>query len=429
MKLFWWAIPITLCVAEPLPTALQHAGVQSQRPNAISQEILPFGRQVQGQGPVAIEGDKAKDGKKGTAVHMRRNNPNSGNGSTNPKSMKTKHEQSKTTKSNQKKKKLANKQQKKKTDKNRGKKKRARAGLCWSLLTAIEADDFKKKDLEGITQDELDGMLSLWPNKEIDTPTGNGDIPDHLIKVEQIGHIVIGGATETAGWGGIFSSIAKVVGDIFKKGGKKGGGKKGGKGGGGSNARNIIKDLKTGNRPKASSKVIEAAKKSSRVKKMMKQKQYKDCLRSGPKTNGGKTKIKSYNAELEIDWSRKKGEKLKSMPKNTEGKTISLYTGDKSDTSHKYSPKRTYHDEYIRDDRLLYETCQNPEKAHNNTISDVEVKGGCCAFYSKDKCQAKTRLFSMINRRDKKLEWKDNDSISSWWCTFDERCKGAPGKY
>ncbi|PGH08069.1 hypothetical protein AJ79_06068 [Helicocarpus griseus UAMH5409] len=332
------------------------------------------------------------------------------------------------------KKKGKDKEKDKKKDKNKKKgddksrAKRGRAGWCWSILTAIEAPDFGPQDQKDLTQDELDGMLSMWPDKKVPAPQGNGDIPDHVVKIVGKASVSITG-TDSAGFGGIFSGLGKAIARIFKKGGKKGGGKKGaGKNG---EPRDVLKELKTGGRGKASSKALQKAKKSPAVQKMLKQQRYRDCLLTRARSGGTKAINKPFDgdkASVDVDWSRKKI-KNKPLPKGTDGKKIQLWAGDKTDSSSKSSALSTYHDNYYRFDRLLYETCQKADdyKDLNNRITDIRVQGGCCTFYDKDKCQKKTILFSMTDRQDGQLKGKHNDAISSWWCTFDKMCKGAPG--
>lgn len=87
----------------------------------------------------------------------------------------------------------------------------------------------------------------------------------------------------------------------------------------------------------------------------------------------------------------------------------------------------TYHDNYNRPvgSRVLYESCHKFGTL-NNKITLLQVWGGCCAFYDGDSCEADTRLFTMSNREDGQLRDSDNDAVSSYWCTFDLGCRGAP---
>lgn len=63
---------------------------------------------------------------------------------------------------------------------------------------------------------------------------------------------------------------------------------------------------------------------------------------------------------------------------------------------------------------------------HDNEITAVGVKDGCCAFYDGENCEGNTFLFAMTDRQDGELTGKENDAISSVWCTFDKLCNGKP---
>jgi hypothetical protein len=89
---------------------------------------------------------------------------------------------------------------------------------------------------------------------------------------------------------------------------------------------------------------------------------------------------------------------------------------------------QTWPDSYHRANRIGYESCNSLKGTdQNNAWTLVQVWGGCCNFYNGENCEADSGLFAMTNREDGDINGKNNDAVSSFWCTFDLNCKGAPG--
>ncbi|PGH20075.1 hypothetical protein AJ80_03725 [Polytolypa hystricis UAMH7299] len=312
----------------------------------------------------------------------------------------------------------------------RNKARRTRAGWCWLMLASIEAPAFTTEELQDLTQDELDGMIDTWPDENILTPPDEGEIPDHKVKISPILRVSTVGESSAAGFGGIASAVIRFFAKLFGKAGKGSGG------GGSSGIRSAVKELKTGGRSAASGKAIQSAKSSTKVQKMLKEPRYLDCLSTAPAIMLSHAGLPQNNkafdgssAEVDVDWSRKPDPKLKPLPEGTEDQRITLHFSDETDKSHSAIPLQTYHDSYIRAFRLYYEACQKPKALYDldNKITDVNTQGGCCAFYDGGNCEADTIMFAMTNRQDGKLRGDHDNAISSFWCTFDLGCNGAPG--
>jgi hypothetical protein len=90
---------------------------------------------------------------------------------------------------------------------------------------------------------------------------------------------------------------------------------------------------------------------------------------------------------------------------------------------------QTWADSYHRQNRIGYESCNSLRENNdqNNAWTLIQVWGGCCNFYNGENCEADSGLFAMTNREDGDIHGKGNDAVSSFWCTFDLGCKGAPG--
>lgn len=69
----------------------------------------------------------------------------------------------------------------------------------------------------------------------------------------------------------------------------------------------------------------------------------------------------------------------------------------------------------------------NRDEDFDNSVTDIEVWGGCCSFYDGQLCEPGSFMFSAQDREDGQLDGPHNDAISSMWCTFEPNCKGAPG--
>jgi hypothetical protein len=303
-------------------------------------------------------------------------------------------------------------------------KRRARTGSCWVLFA--EAGAFLVEELQAMSQDEIDGMMDMWPDENIVDPLNLGDIPDHVVEIRvRPGPVHI--SMDTAG----FPNLGKIF---------SGAGKAGGAGGKGSTK--IAKEYKTGSKGAASAKALQAAKNSKMVDKILKDKRFLDCLgttAAAAALDGieerTQVNLDFYTSDylVNIDWSRKPN-KLNPTPEDRGDQRIAMHIGTLEDWSKEKNYwsgietwMYTYPDTYIREDRLLYETCQTAAHEYDNAIKSAEVQGGCCQFYDGSHCEPDTALFAMENRGHGELQGSDKDAINSWWCTFKPGCKGAPG--
>ncbi|KAF2814144.1 uncharacterized protein BDZ99DRAFT_459854 [Mytilinidion resinicola] len=210
---------------------------------------------------------------------------------------------------------------------------------------------------------------------------------------------------------------------------------------------------------KASDQAIDAAKKSDLVKRIVKSETFQDCVALGATlaaTEAGNIKlathdVPSWNTTTTTRKHRRQdlgiATKLQNVragdyyisidldaapmnhfpsPAEQADQTIVMVADPNTDAQPEGNPSiniQTWPDNYNRNRRVVYQTCSSIE---SNDITLMQVWGGCCKFYDDEKCSPDTSLFSMTNRQDGQLKGKDNDSISSFWCTFDLNCAGAP---
>lgn len=318
---------------------------------------------------------------------------------------------------------------KEKDDKNK-KRRRARGGWCFIELAQMGIWD--SPELADMSEDEIDGLVELAVN-EVPTPEGDfgdGSIPDFMIEIKQpenTAHVVIDGSnSETAGGGplaailGVVNAVAKSVPKVIQN-AAQGAGK-------------VIKQFKTGARGTPAAKAISAAKNSKIVDRVLKSQEFRECAASvaltGVEAAFGNFEIKGANEmagySLKVDWSRKDpGDVL--APEGQE--MITLYAREHdawTPGANAEIVKETKTSKRITGrDMLPYEKCDE-EKPRDmpGRISQVEVRNGCCAFYSGNHCQGQTHLFDMDRRRDPKLTGNSNDNIRSWWCSKD--CANRP---
>lgn len=325
-------------------------------------------------------------------------------------------------------------------ERERQKRIRARRGACFALgaMSFIPADDMK-----AITDEEIAGMQE--PGYDGDDPIPGEELKDHMITLGKPAQVSVP-YTEEAGLGGIVKAIIKIfksaasvskAATLFKNAAKSTGGAR-------------MKDLRKPFINKAAGKkAVEAAKKSDRIKKIAKSDTFLDCVAMGAITaaelgsqvngkkrdegeKGGKRQIKDIKAgdyTLSIDLDAKEEDQ---HPQSAFSNNAVVLVADKSeDAGSDNTPDivwQTWADNYHRGDRLNYESCQSLEgTSADKSWSLVQVWGGCCNFYTGYKCEADKGLFAMTNREDGNLKGSSNDAISSFWCTFDEGCKGAPG--
>ena len=304
--------------------------------------------------------------------------------------------------------------------------KRTRTGWCFVALAGVEAPDFTNEIVNAMSQDEIDGLTGLWADDGIPSPPGEGDIPDQNVKFTEVGHVT-GIVSADAGWGSLFTALGKIFG---KAGDDAAGATKAGS--------SATKTLRAGSKAAPAAKALDAAKASSRVKKMLGSQRFRDCLAAtaGAAASALDDAIPQQGAKFdgtwgiyEVDWSLGDDPKYHPVPDDDPERNIQVNMGDETDSikSGQGSNMRTHHDGYHRSTRIYYEDCSPVVPYLNNMITDLEVWNGCCAFYDGDNCEKETLMFSMTNRPDGELRGKHNDAVSSMWCTFDGGCKGAPG--
>ncbi|RDL42507.1 uncharacterized protein BP5553_02486 [Venustampulla echinocandica] len=298
----------------------------------------------------------------------------------------------------------------------RDKTRRTRAGWCFVALSMVDlysGDGYGP--LSSLTQDEVDGLISTWPDEALGTPQGDGSIPDYMVKWDVTLHAT---GTTTAGAAFGVGAIAGAIGRVFGATTK-------------SSEAAVIRGLKTGARKPASAKAVAAAKASRTVQQAIKNPGFRDCLGTAAGVAAGaaaaQVVLKGPSGTFNIDWSRKPDPALQPPPVGTEDTQLAVFMG--KDTDAKAGAwYRTYPDAYIRTDRLPYKSCVSlaGDATYNNAVTTVSVSGGCCTFYNGDHCEKDTGLFSMTNRQDGELRGNANDAISSFWCTFNEWCEGSP---
>jgi hypothetical protein len=157
--------------------------------------------------------------------------------------------------------KSANEQKGKEEKEKKAKKRRARVGSCW--VTLAEAGTWAAEELQAMTQDEVEGLMDLWPDDNIVDPLSDGSIRDHVIAYSEFLCPLCMSELETAG----LPNFAKIISSITK--------------GGSQSGKQIVqaaKQYKVGSRGPASSKALDAAKGSSMVSKILKDKRFLDCL-------------------------------------------------------------------------------------------------------------------------------------------------------
>lgn len=202
--------------------------------------------------------------------------------------------------------------------------------------------------------------------------------------------------------------------------------------------KNFYSDIKSAwSRPKAPQKSIDAAKGSSMVSKILKDKRFLDCLAFAPAAKKPATKRDDGPADfvdveqlrIKIDWNAPSND-LKVPDWKYEDRQITVRLGTDTDNIFKEGGATdwasTYPDQINRPGRLLYETCQTVPDKFKNKVTAVETWGGCCAYYKDSDCNGKSFMFSMTDREDWKLKGDHNDNMEALWCTFEDKCNGAP---
>lgn len=331
-----------------------------------------------------------------------------------------------------------------------------------------------------MTTDEIDGLVNSWPTKA-NIPVPDKDIEDYMVHIRNatVAEPVTPDTTDIAGPPVIMGirHLVKFLKGVFAKAKMVG--------------PQIVKVIKTGSRP-ATPKSQSAAKSSSMVRTVLKDHRFLDCLSATAGTaagaavassrvlsadvdrpawrNGSATvprnlttgvgvhpwrnasagvnlaareEIPQKNIEMKIgvgltisiDWSRTDDHSIKPLPEQFADRTITLVLGVDTDADDS-TVLVTYPHEYRgMANRLNYETCvstkpywDNDEEDFDNSVTDVEVWGGCCIFYDDGFCEPETALFAIEEREDGQLRDNHNDVVSSVWCTFEHLCKGGPGE-
>lgn len=194
----------------------------------------------------------------------------------------------------------------------------------------------------------------------------------------------------------------------------------------------------------ASKDAVNAASKSEKVKKILKSETFQECLSAGAgqaldalpsvhsKRQQNSNKIEKDiggNLKLIIDLDAKEKNNYPSPEDNPN--ILILVADETTDAGEDETPNvqlKTFQDGYNRDDRLYYEGCGSFKGwSVNNQITLLQSWNGCCKYYDGENCEPDTGLFKQTDREDGQLKGKDNDAVSSFWCTFDPNCAGAPG--
>ncbi|KAF2871772.1 hypothetical protein BDV95DRAFT_48992 [Massariosphaeria phaeospora] len=308
---------------------------------------------------------------------------------------------------------------------------RGRNGFCFALLVGIGTWDLK--EVAAMSPDEVDGMMETWPENDADPEF----LDDHMVTIGYKPKTAVGGISETTMAGPpivmIIKGIIKLF-QIFKKATPRAAPP--------STRKAFYTELKgAGSRPKAPPKSLEAAKKSGTVGKMIKDQRFLDCLAAAPalavkargrhKPADPPRSIDVNDYRVVIDWNAPRNA-LKIPGEEFEDRQITVRLG--ADTDNKVTKNggatdwaSTYPDRIPRPGRLLYEDCQTIPDNLKNKVTAVETWGGCCSFYADNDCKESSYMFSMMDREDWKLDGKHNDNMEAVWCTFEAKCKGAPG--
>lgn len=301
---------------------------------------------------------------------------------------------------------------------------RTRMGWCFTLLAGLEAFDLG--EIEKMPQDDIDGMVELWPEDD----DLKDDIPV-IIDDYKVGITVetINFATPAAAgvpFVGIANAISKILAP-FKAAG----------------SAVAYTALRLGRRSKASDSAIKGARGSGTVSKILKDKRMMQCLRSKPE-KASKAR-RDDQAVTEFKFQASSGSSLitvridanaapndaKVAPAEFDDRQIIVKGMADTDSLLNPGPPPvilvTYPDKFGRANRLQYESCTTLLPYLQNQLTAVAVEGGCCAWYADSDCKQSSFLFTMENREDLQLDNKHNDNAEALWCTFQAGCKGAPG--
>ncbi|KAH7138619.1 hypothetical protein B0J11DRAFT_574581 [Dendryphion nanum] len=315
----------------------------------------------------------------------------------------------------------------------RDQKRRGRMGFCFTLLAAFEA--WNMADIQKMSGDEFDGMINMWPDQP-NLPDPDKDIADYMVRIykEPVSYVIIPDIAQAGG--GLGAAIRALIGVI-----------KGALSGAKNLGPSAIKAIRTGNRP-ASAGAKNAAKQSSTVGRIVKDQRFLECLAAtaGIAATAALPEVPQKNVpdmaigitHISIDWNRVDDGSIKAVPEQYLDRTLTVALGLDTDETKYVRQWTTFPHEFRGLHwRLKYETCMatkdystgwsNRDEDFDNSVTDIEVWGGCCSFYDGQLCEPGSFMFSAQDREDGQLDGPHNDAISSMWCTFEPNCKGAPG--
>ncbi|KAH7116270.1 hypothetical protein B0J11DRAFT_584301 [Dendryphion nanum] len=314
--------------------------------------------------------------------------------------------------------------QREKTERQR--KIRARRGACLALgaMTWIP-----ETDVSQLTDDEIAGLQE--PDDTMPIP--NFDLEDYMVTIRAKPNIPIVDATAGFGIGGLIKAITSG-GALISKTGKA-------FKGAASGTSATLKNLKNKGKSPASKEAVEKASKSAVVKRIVTSETLLDCvsLASTLAIAGGLSKraaeketVKEFTTGelwIRINMNQEKATApiVYPSPEDSADRTLVVVMDQNTDASKPSLIWQTTPDSYWRDNRVDYATCNSIERTTiNNEATLVQVWGGCCKFYDSGNCESVNGMFLMSNREDGQLKGKDDNAISSFWCTFDLTCAGAP---
>lgn len=326
---------------------------------------------------------------------------------------------------------------------------RARRSAC----LALGAMSFiPEADVQALGELELEGIIE--PDDLSHVP--DIDIEDYMVSITTPSVAVVNIEMETAGPN--FGALVKALVRLFKGGSPGGkaaerpqipatrpsrvfGGEGKGLGTGAQRFGDLRRKDSLRNEKRASPQSKEAAKNSGAVQNILKSKTFQECLAVGAGTALGAAATKrqensnKYQTDIEgglrliIDLDAPKKDNFPSP--EDDNRILLLVADDVTDAGDDETPNiqlKTYQDSYNRDDRLYYQSCGSfAGWSVDNKITLLQTWNGCCKYYNGEKCEPDTGLFKQTDREDGQLDGAHNDAVSSFWCSFDANCAGAPG--
>lgn len=307
---------------------------------------------------------------------------------------------------------------------NRERSRRTRMGFCFTLLAGLSAWDMA--EIEGMPEDDMNGMMELWPEDDKFKEADPVYIADYKAKITppvtvQIPAIAAAGVPFV----GLATALTRIVAPLTRA----------------TGATKVFTLLRTGGRARAADGAVKAAKGSGTVGKILKDQRFLDCLAAVPAiaANRGKTRrqdngittIRVNGDTITLDPNAPFYDPKIAPPEFDNRQIIVKGMIDTDGIMNNVDPSAfaaTYPDKIRRPGRLEYETCQQLPDELKNTVTAIAVEGGCCAWYADSDCKQSSWLFAMTNRSDYQLDGKHNDNAEAIWCTFDSLCSAAPGR-